>query len=209
MLKKVASMGFVAFFGFSLAANICSASNKDVNVPGKWTNFVPTSIKDGNAPAKWMGFVPTKVSDEYSTYDGSTTDCNDDGEYSNYDGSTTDYYDDGEYSVYGDSTTDYNYDGSTTDSSYYDNDDDSTTDSYYDSSNATESRARQIEKQRTGEKILVSQRTRPQMWRSLHNKRDTDEDYVVNEEALQAEQDREDKDLEDMGIKAVWERRKK
>lgn len=168
MFKKVMSIGFVAFFGFSLAANICSASNKDVNVPGKWTNFVPTSIKDGNAPAKWMGFVPTKVSDEYSTYDGSTTD-----------------------------------------SSYYDNDDDSTTDSYYDSSNATESRARQIEKQRTGEKILVSQRTRPQMWRSLHNKRDTDEDYVVNEEALQAEQDREDKDLEDMGIKAVWERRKK
>lgn len=39
--------------------------------------------------------------------------------------------------------------------------------------------------------------------------KDDDEDYAVNEEALQAEQDREDKDLEDMGIKAVWERRKK
>lgn len=49
MFKKVASMGFVAFFGFSLAANICSAS-----------------IKDGNAPTKWTGYVPTEISDEYS-----------------------------------------------------------------------------------------------------------------------------------------------
>lgn len=39
--------------------------------------------------------------------------------------------------------------------------------------------------------------------------KDDDEDYAVNEEALQAEQDREDKDLEDMGKKAVWERMKK
>lgn len=120
MFKKVMSIGFVAFLGFSSAANVCSASNKDVNVPGKWTNFVPTSIKDGNVPAKWMGFVPTWISDECSTCDGSATDCNDDGEYSNYYDSTTDsYYDencDG-------STTDSYYDSSNEDSDYDDNND--------------------------------------------------------------------------------------
>lgn len=84
-------MGFVAFFGFSLAANICSASNGCYNVPDKWTGCVPTNIKDGNAPAKWMGFVPTWTNDEYSNYYDSTTDSYYD---ENCDGSTTDsYYD--------------------------------------------------------------------------------------------------------------------
>lgn len=56
MFKKVISAGFVAFFGFGLVANICSANNG-------W-------YKDGNAPAKWMGFIYTWTNDEYSTYDG-------------------------------------------------------------------------------------------------------------------------------------------
>lgn len=85
-------------------------------------------------------------------------------------------------------------------------------------SHATESRARQIEKQRTGERILVSQRPRPQMlesyfrMKSLHNQQNneesdsnSDDDYAVNKLELKEEENRESKDLEDMAIKAVWE----
>lgn len=88
-------------------------------------------------------------------------------------------------------------------------------------SNATESRARQIEKQRTNENILVSQRPRPQMLgsyfsiKSLHNQQNneesdsnSDDDYVVNKVEMKEEENRENKDLEDMAIKAVWEEEK-
>ena len=191
-------MGFVAFFGFGLVANICSASNGCYNVPDKWTGYVPTSIKDGNAPAKWMGFVPTWTNDEYSPY-----------------GSTTDYNDDDEYFVYGDSTTDYNYDGSNEDSDY----DDSTKDFSYDSSNANICRkgglppGRQCKKWAEYQKNLAKQQNNQSGNKSdqanvyeekSDNSSDDDFDFYLDRKRVREEQLQEDEDLKDMDKEAVW-----
>lgn len=178
-------MGFVAFFGFSLAANICSASNGCYNVPDKWTGYVPTSIKDGNAPAKWMGFVPTWTNDEYSPY-GSTTDYNDDDEYSNY-------YDE-------------NCDGSTTDFSY-----DSSNANVYRNDGLPP--GRQCKKWAEYQKNLAKQQNNQSGNKSdqanvyekkLDNSSDDDFDFYLDRKHVREEQLQEDEDLDDMCTTAVW-----
>lgn len=89
---------------------------------------------------------------------------------------------------------------------------------------ATESRARQIEKQRNNENMLMSQRTRPRMltehklamqeyeYREREDQQNEkkvmkngDDDYIFDERKWAEEQKTENGDLDDMCTKAAWE----